>query len=105
MDKPKGYESFLSKYKPCLFDSYCGEPVGWGFEIKKRMPEDMFNGLRQFGSLECIYPTWFLITKYLTRREAIEKYGDVTEEDRGPRGGFRSITFGKKTFMRKELAL
>jgi hypothetical protein len=101
--KPPGYENNLSNYKSCLFDSFCGEPVAWGFEIVRRMSTERFEALRQYGSLQCCYPKWFLIVKELSRAEAIERYGPVTNEVFGPRGGFKSVTFGHKTFICREL--
>lgn len=99
--KPKGYENDLSEYKACLFDSCCGEPVAWGFQILRHLGQERFDALRQYGSLECSYPTWFLIVKSLTRAEAIDKYGPVTSEEFGPRGGWRSATFGTRKFLSK----
>lgn len=48
--------------------------------------------------MECIYPNWYLITKTLTRQEAIATYGPETDIERGPRGGFKTITFGTTKF-------
>lgn len=101
--KPQGYESDLGEYKAQLFDSYCGEPVDWGFLILHQLGEERFEALRKFGSLQCSYLSWFLITKSLTRKEAIEKYGKVTNEEFGPRGGWKSVTFGEKKFITKGL--
>lgn len=101
--KPTGYENDLSEYKACLFDSSSGEPVAWGFEIVRRLGQERFDALRQYGSLECSYPKWFLIVKTLTRAEAIEKYGPLTSEEFGPRGGWRSATFGTKKFIWKSV--
>ena len=75
----------------------------WCFELLKRITETRFEALRQFGSLECSYPTWFLITKALTRKEAIEAYGAITDEEFGPRGGWKSVTFGDKKFISRKL--
>lgn len=101
--KPKGYEDALGEFGPQLFDSYSGEPVAWGFRIIRHLG-DKFDALRLFGKLECSYPDWFLITKELTFKEAIEKYGKVTSMVTGPRGGFRKITFGETEFSSKRLA-
>jgi hypothetical protein len=103
MDIPKHFEQFLSSYGPQLFDSCCGEPTKWGFKIVKRCSDLEFELLGMFGELECCYPSWFLITKKLTRDEAIQKYGEQTNIELGPRGGFRSVTFGNKTFLFKDL--
>src|SRR3990167_965684 len=103
-NKPKGYENDLSEYGPQIYDGYCGEPIGWGFKILNHLGEERFNGLYKFGDLECVngehlQSIWSLIVKHLTREEAAEKYGAITNEEFGPRGGFRSVTFGDKKFI------
>ncbi len=103
MVKPEEYKEFLSEFKPCVFDSYCGEPISWGFEFVNRMSEEEFEKLQSKHKVECCYPRWFLITKKLTKEEAIIKYGEITDIELGPRGGFRSITFGDKKFLNREL--
>lgn len=100
---PEGYEDSLSNYGPVIFDGYCGEPIMWGFEIRRRLGDERFGKLYDYGSLECIYPTWYLVTKKITRKEAIKKYGKVTNEEFGPRGGWKSVTLGEKKFMSREL--
>jgi hypothetical protein len=106
--KPSGYEAELADYKPCLFDAYCGEPVAWGFQILTRMGEYRFNALRKFGELECDHSgfasTWFLIVRKLTREDAVERYGEITSEEFGPRGGWKSVTFGTTTFLSKSVS-
>jgi hypothetical protein len=100
--KPKGYEDELSEFKPCIFDSYCGEPVMWGFEIKKRLGEPEFSGLKKFGELVCTggyRSSWFLITQKLTRAKAVKLYGPKGQDEYGPRGGWKSVTFGEKRFI------
>lgn len=101
--KPAGYEDDLSDFKECLFDGYSGEPVGWGFELLRRVEESRFEALRQFGTLECSYPKWFLIRQTLGRNEAISKYGAITDEEFGPRGGWKSVTFGDTKFISRSL--
>jgi|SRR5450755_394042 len=100
---PQEYESDLSEFKACLFDGNCGEPIAWGFELKKRLSDERFEALQQFGALECSYPHWFLIVRALSRHEAIAKYGEVTGEEFGPRGGWKSVTFGTKKFVTPRL--
>jgi hypothetical protein len=92
---------YISEYKPCLYDGSCGEVIAWGYEFKVNTPSDEFNRLLVFGEKACVYPTWFLITKKLTRKEAIQKYGDITDEQFGPRGGFRNTTYGNTKFLTK----
>ena len=104
----------LSKYKDYIsseeeavaYDSDCGEPIKWGYKIINRMPEDLFNSLYniKWGKLECIeWGHWAIVTKNLEYEEAVEKYGKVTNEEFGPRGGFRSITFGTTCFVNRQL--
>ena len=100
----EAFGSDISGYGPQLYDSYCGEPIGWGYKILRHLGDEKFKEIGQYGKLDCAYPSWFVITHYLNREEAIEKYGNVTGEERGPRGGFQNITFGDKKFCRKELA-
>lgn len=102
-EKPIGYENELGNFAPAIYDSSCGEPIGWGFKITSHLGEERFNALRKCGELECIYPTWFLITEKLSRQEAIKKYGEITNEEFGPRGGWKSVTFGKTRFVSKYL--
>ncbi len=105
--QPSGFEQYLSKFGPVLYDGYCGEPVAWGFKIVARMDEILFRELGKYGQLECIeygFDTkWALITKTLSREEAIEKYGPITNEVFGPRGGWKSTDFGSKQFISKYL--
>ena len=66
------------KRVPILYDSWCGEPIQFiHYEDEK------------------------LIVTNLTREEAIEKYGLVTNEDFGPKGGWKSVTFGTTKFISK----
>ena len=106
--RPDGYEKDLSDFMPCFFDSYCGEPVAWGFKLLTKLAEERFNALREFGELECdnsgFSPTWFLVVKKLTRDDAIEKYGQITNEEFGPRGGWKSTTFGTTKFIYRSVA-
>ena len=105
----KPFEEYLSQNESSFRDGKCGEPVMWGYKITRKMPEDLFEKLRYDTPgvfLKCEqgrYPyysntTWYAITRTLTRSKAIKKYGAVTNEEFGPRGGWRSVTFGDKTF-------
>ena len=99
---PAGYENDLSDYQEVGFDAYCGKPLSWGFRLRGHLGEDRFNALRQHGELVCVgFPNgrWSLIVKRLSKQEALDRYGAVTQEERGPRGGFRSITFGTTKFI------
>lgn len=99
-EKPAEYERDLGEYGPVLFDGHCGEPIAWGFPIRSYLGEDRFNGLRKYGKLECVtMGVWVLVLRELTRAEAIAKYGPITEEIFGPRGGWKCVKFGEKTFL------
>jgi hypothetical protein len=95
---PSGFEMDLSPFGSQLYDSYCGEPTHWGFKILTHLGEERWGQLcHKVIKMECSYPNWYAITKILSRSEAIKKYGEVTDEEFGPRGGWRSVTFGGKT--------
>lgn len=94
----------LWPYKACLFDSWCWEPVSWWYPILKHLWDDLWQEVSKLGKMECCYPKWFLITKSLTRQEAIEKYGEQKEIERWPRWWFKTITFWEKKFCLPELA-
>lgn len=104
--KPSGFENYLSEFEPIMYDGWCGEPVAWGFKIVRRLGEDLFRELSKHGQLECIdrlTSSWALITRTLSREEAVIRYGEVTDEVFGPRGGWKSTTFGNKKFISKFL--
>lgn len=47
--------------------------------------------------------TWYLIVDWLTPSEAIQEYGEIAQVVLGPHKGFRSVTFGKTTFISPRL--
>lgn len=94
----------LGSYGQVVHDGYCGEPIGWGFPIIKRLPEAQFNGLTKYGALECLSEgRWVLVTHWLTEEEAVDRYGQVTHLALGPLGGFQSVTYGEKKFWDRRL--
>ncbi len=103
MEIPEKFNEYLGSYGPVSYDSHCGEPIIWGYPIVRHLGESLWSELNQFASLKYTGNGWAVVTKTLTRQEAIEKYGPETEVERGPRGGFRSIQFGTKRFLMKEL--
>lgn len=103
MKKPEGFEEYLSEYTTVAYDSYCGEPITEGFFIVRHMPEEKFNQLYNLGDVEYITNQWALITKKLTPQEAVKKYGDVKAIGVGPRGGFKTVTYGEETFIVRQL--
>ncbi len=106
--KPKGFELDLGEYGPQVYDGSCGEPIGWGFSILHYLGQEKWDELSRYGSLECLNGEhleshWYLITKHLTKTDAIKKYGEITSEERGPRGGYRSVSYGEKKFISRQL--
>lgn len=94
----------LGKYGPVLIDNGCGEPTAWGHVLGRKLPEREFNELSRYGHLEYGSPgklngSWVLVTKRLTKPEAVARYGPITHEERGPRGGFRYDVYGNKMFF------
>jgi len=86
-----------------ITDGYCGEPIAWGRDSQG--PDEI---LKDNEHKECIHlgygePVWIIVEKYLTREEAIQKYGAITNEEFGPRGGWKSVTFGDKKFINRNL--
>jgi hypothetical protein len=95
------FDNCLSSRTVEIFDSSCGEPIKWGRQLIKYLGETEFDNLCRKHKVEYISESWLVIDKTLTRDEAIEKYGEITNEEFGPRGGWKSITFGNKKFISK----
>jgi hypothetical protein len=104
-EMPADLRRFFGGYGPQFHDGYCGEPIAWGYKVIARMDEERWSKGSEYGRLECGHETgdWFLITKVLTPDEARAQYGEVTNLELGPRGGFRSVTYGSKKFGSKRL--
>lgn len=107
--KPVGFEDILAEEEVCLVDSSCRMPVYWGYKLMQQIGEERFNALKQVAKVKFApgqkYPegTWFVVSKVLGYEDALVLYGSVTATEYGPRGGFRSITFGETKFVSKEL--
>jgi hypothetical protein len=104
-EMPANLRSSFGDYGPQLYDGYCGEPVAWGHKLLARLDEDRWRQASAYGELECAHETgdWFLITKVLAPNEARTQYGEVADLELGPRGGFKSVTYGTKKFGSKRL--
>ena len=101
--KPEGFEDCLSGYEPLIWDSSSIEVVAWGFKIICHLSKERLAQLETHGDLKysSLNRRFNLVMRWLTRQEAIELYGPVTNEELGPRGGWRSVTFGEKKFVSK----
>lgn len=103
------FENYLCKRETeVMFDSNCGKPVMWGYKIVNVMPDELFSKLKKLKSVSIEYIRSYpeqnvVVTRKLTREDAIEKYGEITDEEYGPRGGWKSVTFGKTKFISKVL--
>ncbi len=96
---PFGFEDDLGRYGPVAWDSWCGEPIWWGFEITLHLGEKRFAELSAYGDVECITRgEWALVVHKLPREEAEAQFGPVTEEEYGPRGGWKHVVFGETAF-------
>lgn len=101
--KPEGFEDCLGSFGPVIFDGWCGEPVAWGFPINRHLGS-RFDELRSVAAVECVSQgSWVVVTDRLTPEMAEAKYGPVTELKLGPRGGFKHVTYGDKTFLQRDL--
>lgn len=97
--KPAGYEHMLSDYRVVISDSGCGEPIAWGWHIVQTLGETAFKLLQRDYDVQCLKKgVWVVVSKWLTVDEATQKYGPCTGVTRGPRGGFKTISYGQKTF-------
>lgn len=104
---PKKFDGYLTGYGPVCYDGYSGEPIHWGYRIIRRLGDELWAELSKLGSIvhvgEPMSSEWALVTKSLTRQDAIEKYGPLAHVELGPRGGFKWIQFGQKKFCLKSL--
>jgi hypothetical protein len=94
--KPSGFENYLSEYTTGLFDGNCSEPVALGLKIITYLGEDLFRELGKYARLSCIdgfKSSCALVTKTLNRKEAIEKYGPVTNAVLGATRGLEIYYF------------
>jgi hypothetical protein len=116
MEPPEGFADYLGGFEAVTQDALSGETVAWGFPIQRRISPTRWQELRRHGELVYVgespgmfqsspgTPTWVLVCRTLTREVAMAIYGPVTHEERGPRGGWRSATFGGTTFGSRRLA-
>lgn len=74
-----------------LFDAWCGEPIAWA-----RVGQPVIaNEWTEHGRRA--------VTEWLSAAEAVRKYGPVTQIVLGRNGGFKSVTYGDKKFVSRQL--
>lgn len=101
---PEDIMECLGGYGDCVYDGWCGEVIGQGYPVRRHLGETLWAKASQYGDLECLgMGNWFLVREKLTLEEAITKYGNVTEMEVGPRGGYKSITIGDKKFITRQM--
>lgn len=105
----KDFESHLGDYTVVVHDPGSNEPVAWGRLVIKTVGPAHWHTFRRLFKVDRTNPgevsgQYYVILKELSRTEAIEKYGPVTGELYGPRGGFKWAKFGNKTFYAKSLS-
>lgn len=101
--KPVGYENDLGELTALYGEN--GIDTGWGFVILRFLSDERFNALYQYGSVEVVDRSswlvrWALIVKKLTGEEAraiaTKKFGEVVKIHTGPKGGFQWVQYGNK---------
>jgi len=100
------FESVLGESQVLLCDGWSGKPIAWGRPITEHLGDQRFAELRaEVGAdLVCIrMGSWGVVERRLTREEAIAQYGEITDEEFGPRGGWKSVTFGETKFIHKSM--
>ena len=100
MEKIKYFEieTYLSKEVFELQDSYSGKPIAYFKTQTSRIPEDLFKENYDKMLYSNSMNAWIYLTRKVTREECIKLYGDITHEEYGPRGGWKSVTFGTTKF-------
>jgi hypothetical protein len=89
---------FLSEETYPLVDAWCGKPIAYYRMLTHQLPESTFGKIRSKLLYSNGMERWLYITKKVTREECITLYGEITEEEYGPRGGWKSVTFGTTKF-------
>jgi len=96
-------KDYLSEKTYELFDGMSGKPVAYYKSQTKRIPEELFN--QNFNKMYYSNSggAWIYIERKVTREECIKLYGEITNEEFGPRGGWKSVTFGTTKFIHEYL--
>lgn len=101
---PDKFLPFFGSYGVVEVDPSAQQPVGWGYPIVGgQMGHELWAEMTTLGTVAFDHKlkTYALVTKKLTDEEAIQKYGPISAVEHGPRGGFKSITFGSTKFSSK----
>lgn len=102
--------NFVTNPEQCLSDKVdvrdesCNEIIFSGRKIIKIIPQHIMDDFKKNN--EIIYHdggNYQLVDNLITRDKAIEKYGEISFEEYGPKGGWKSVTFGTTKFTSKLL--
>lgn len=96
------YKNFFSDKISELLDLECKKPFAFGYKMKDKCSLEIFEKIKKENDTEFYDGAIYIIHKRLSRIEAIELYGDITNEEIGPKGGWKSITFGNTKFTHKQ---
>ena len=79
------FKHYLTKNEEIVrLDPLCNKPIMWGYHIMREMPKEVFKKLQNVKDVEITLfntypPRYVVITRTLTKKEAIEKYGKETK--------------------------
>lgn len=79
------------------------DETAWGYRPNQRLGETLWEECKQYGTWYVVgqgsFPygsaDWALIVRWLTPEKAVERWGPITDIERGPSDGFKSVTYGK----------
>lgn len=97
-------ENCLDKDVVEILDNYCDEVIAWGHRLFSKLTSEAFLEFKKNNDIEYFQGTWHKVIKRLTQEEAIKKYGEITQEEIGKQGGWKSIIFGSTKFANKAMA-
>jgi hypothetical protein len=107
---PEKFHQFLSNRPTYICDRTAKKVIAVGFEIVAKMGDDLFQELGQLGqtyydvpSERTVAPKWYFLTYTASREALANEFGPITQEAFGPRGGWKSVSFGGIEFTSKLL--
>jgi len=94
---------YLSEKTFELKDAYCGKPVAYFKIPTSKIPDELINKNFDRMYFSQANQAWLYIDRKVTREECIKLYGEITDEEFGPRGGWKTVTFGTTKFKHEFL--
>jgi len=99
---PDKFKHSLGQYGVVITEG--NQDLAWGYPVLgEKLGHEPWEELGKLGRLEFDVPTkaYVLVTKAISDRELSEIYGPLSNVEYGPRGGYKSITFGTTKFKSK----